>query len=290
MMNMLFFTYACNSLLMVALGIGLGLFLTRKFTLGWRLWWIGAATFILSQVGHIPFNLLLSRFMQSGILPTPPEAWLLYFNAIILGISSGIWEETARYIMYRWIAKDARAWQKAFLTGAGHGGIEAIILGILALIAFIQMAAYQNVDLNAIVPADQLDVAQMQIQAYWSAPWYATLLGAMERVFALCLHIANSVMVLQVFIRKQSRWLWAAIGWHALFNAGALIANTTWGVYVTEGVLGIGAIISLAIIFKLRQPKGSEKPERPEAPLSPIEIQQVEEGNEDLNRSRFFNK
>lgn len=251
--NLLYITYSFDGILMIAISVGLGIFLTRKFNLGWRLWWIGAVTFILSQVGHIPFNGLLTQLMKSGILPTPPEAWYLYFNAVILGISSGIWEEPARYVMYRWVAKDARSWQKALLAGAGHGGIEAIILGILALWVFLQMISFRNADLSAIVPADQLAVAQAQIQAYWSTPWYATLLGVVERVFALCLHVANSVMVLQVFTRKQSRWLWAAIGWHALFNTVAIIANSMWGVYITEGILGIGAVLSLIIIFALRR-------------------------------------
>ncbi len=284
---LLYITYASDGLLMIAISLGLAIFLTRKFHLGWRLWWIGAVIFILSQVGHIPFNWGLTQLMQTGVIPTPPQTWLLYFNAIILGISSGIWEEPARYFMYRWWAKDARSWGKALLAGAGHGGIEAIILGALVLIAFFQMVTYRNADLSAIVPANQLATAQAQIQAYWSAPWYETLLGAVERIFALCLHIANSVMVLQVFTRKQSRWLWLAVGWHALFNTMAIIANSTWGVYVTEGILGIGALFSLAIIFALRRPDEPDQSESPAAPPQPLDIRRIDEPPEDLDSSRY---
>ncbi|MBN1536849.1 MAG: YhfC family intramembrane metalloprotease [Anaerolineales bacterium] len=279
--------YALNAFLMIAIGVGLGYYLARKFQCPGRLWWIGAGTFIASQIGHIPFNILLTKIMQNEGFPLPPENWLLYFNAVVLGLSSGIWEECARYIMYRWWAKDARSWQKALLTGAGHGGIEAIILGCLALFAFIQMIAIRTIDLSTVLPTDQISIAQSQIEAYWSTPWYSTLLGALERVFTLCLHIANSVIVLQVFKRKQVRWLWLAIGWHAIMNGIAVIVNARWGPYICELILGICAVISLAIVFSLRASDENNHTNAPSSPVQPLEIRPVEESIENIDKSRF---
>ncbi len=287
MNNILYITYALNGIFMIAIGFCLGIFLTRKYQLNWRLFWIGTVTFILSQVGHIPFNSGINWTFKSGLIPTPTQPWLLYINAIILGLSAGLWEECARYVMFRWWAKDARSWSKALLAGAGHGGIEALIFGVLVVVAFFQMVTYRNADLTAIVPADQLAAAQAQIQAYWSAPWYATLLGAVERIFALCLHLACSVMVMQVFIRKQSRWLWLAIGWHALIDGLAVIAMAKWGAYATEAIAGVIAIISVVIIFALRQPDESDHLEQLSLPLQPMEIHQVEETAEILDNSRY---
>ena len=56
MINATFWGHFLNGLLMILMPIGLGLWLEKRLRLGWRLWWIGAATFVLSQVGHIPFN------------------------------------------------------------------------------------------------------------------------------------------------------------------------------------------------------------------------------------------
>jgi uncharacterized membrane protein YhfC len=53
MIDTSFIAHLLNGLLMILLPIGLGIYLTRKLSLGWRLWWIGAGTFVLSQVGHI---------------------------------------------------------------------------------------------------------------------------------------------------------------------------------------------------------------------------------------------
>ena len=292
MMNpILYLTYPINGLLMIALPIGLGVFLTKKFGLGWRLWWIGGATFVLSQVGHIPFNLGLTQLFKLGILPSPPTSWKMPFNAVVLGLSAGLWEETARYFMYRWWAKDARSWRKGLLTGAGHGGVEAILLGGLVLFTYVEMLALRGVDLSQLVPADQLGLAQSQMAAYWSAPWYATLLGALERAFTIPTQIALAVIVLQAFTRRQIRWLWIAVGWHAAADAITVMGLSLWGPYIVEGLIGCISLISVWVIFALRSPEPDE-PEETEALASPElatapHLTLVEETPENLDRTRY---
>ncbi|MGD9091726.1 MAG: YhfC family glutamic-type intramembrane protease [Anaerolineales bacterium] len=289
--NILFFTYPLNGLLMIALPIALGIYLTRRFQIGWRLWWIGGATFVISQIGHLPFNSLVTYIFQAGILPVPAESWKLVFDAIFLGLSAGMWEECTRYAVYRWWAKDARTWRKAVLIGAGHGGIEAILLGALVLFAFVQMTALRDMDLSAVVPPDQVGLLQQQVAAYWSAPWYATLLGAVERSFALPTHIALSVIMLQVFIRGKIRWLLLAIGWHAFVNAITGIVLGTWGAYATEAVLAIIALIDIIIIFALKTPEPDTSPSKETRaltePIPPTTINLIEETPENLDRTRY---
>ena len=105
--------YPLDACLMIATPIVLGFYLKRRFDLPWRLWWIGAGTFVIAQTGHIPFNAGVAPLLQRGIVPSPPLAWSLTFNAAFLGISAGLWEELARYAMYMWWVKDARSWRKA---------------------------------------------------------------------------------------------------------------------------------------------------------------------------------
>jgi len=92
MLDNLFFTHLLNGFLMILLPVGLGVYLTRKLSLGWRLWWIGAGTFVLSQVGHIPLNFVLTALFQRGLLPKPPMTWKPIFYAVVLGLSAGLWE------------------------------------------------------------------------------------------------------------------------------------------------------------------------------------------------------
>ena len=79
-----------------------------------------------------------------------------------------------------------------------------------------------------------------------------------ERMLAICLHLALSLMVMQVFTRRRSIWLLAAILWHALANAMVVIAVTTWGVCASEGLLAVFALISLGIIYWLKEPEPQE--------------------------------
>lgn len=289
-MNILYFTYLANGLFMVIIPILLAVYLIKKFKLPFRLWWIGAATFILSQAGHIPFNAGLTALFANGILPAPPENWQLIFNAVVLGLSAGLWEEVFRYFAYRFWAKDARSWGRGLLLGAGHGGVEAIILGLLVLVNYVAMILLKDANFTALVPAGQMELAQQQMNAYWSAPWYATLLGAVERLFAVVFHLSASILVLQVFLRKQIRWLWLAIGWHAFLDALAVYSAPTWGIYVTELLLSLIALVSLVIILKLKTPEPVADPTQTgNEQLSTVEFKmpEINENQAKLDDTRF---
>ena len=146
------------------------------------------------------------------------------------------------------------------MMGAGHGGIEAIILGALVLLTFINMVAALNMDLTARVPAEQLELARQQIENYWSLHWYETLIGALEPAFTLVFHISASLLVLQAFVRKHIRWVWLSAGWHALANAGAVYIIRMGGGYWAEAWVGLLALLSLGIIFLLRRPEPEAQP------------------------------
>jgi uncharacterized membrane protein YhfC len=286
-----FFSHLLNAVLMILMPVILGIFLNYKFRLGWRLWWIGAVTFVASQIAHLPFNGVLTILFEQGFIPSPPEQWQLIFNSLLLGLSAGLWEEIANYATYRWWAKDARSWNKALMLGAGHGGIESIILGVIVLITFINMVVLRNMDLGNTVPVESLPAVQEQVRLYWSLPWYESLLGAFERLFTLIYHLSASVLVLQVFIRKQNRWLVFAVGWHTIVNAGALFIMGTWGPYFAEAwVAGVG-LVSLFIIFILRNPSRDLDSENSieivSEKYSEVKLTELEITDENLENTRF---
>lgn len=250
---MLYLTHSLNFILMIGLPIALGVFLARRFRLGWTLWAIGAATFILSQVVHIPLNLGLTALYANQILPPPPESWRPFFNPIVLGFTAGLCEETARYLVYRFWIKDARTWRQAVMFGAGHGGIEAIIVGGLVALSFVNLVVLRMMDVSTLgLPPEQLTALQKQVADYWSAPWYATLLGAVERALTIPFHIAMAVMVLQAVKRRNLLWLLAAISSHMAINATALYALGRVGPYWTEAIVAGFSVMSLIFLFALK--------------------------------------
>ena len=279
-----------NALLMIAMPLALGVYLYRRLGAEWRLFGIGAVTFIVSQVFHIPFNawVLNPLIEHLGIAMDVPAQ--LAVVALLLGLSAGVFEETARYIAYRSQLKKKRdrTWNSGLMFGAGHGGVEAIVLGIIVIYGFIKLFALKDANLEALIPLDQLEVARAQIDLFWSAPWYAAILGAVERAATLCFHMSAAVLVLQAFRRKNIVWLFVAIGWHTVLDAVAVFASQTWSIYLTEALIVVAGVISVGIIFLLR-----ETPTKPddEAPVQSkektIEIETQKPSFDDLEDSRY---
>src|SRR5574339_951081 len=127
---MLAIVYAVSFLGMIALPVVLWFYFRRKFVLPWKLVAAGAVTFIASQVLHIPLVVGMGPMLQSASL---------LINAVILGLLAGVFEETARYILFKFILKNSSSWKEGVLVGLGHGGIEAFLLGILAAVSFATM-------------------------------------------------------------------------------------------------------------------------------------------------------
>jgi uncharacterized membrane protein YhfC len=283
-MPVVYFTLPLSGLLVFALVLGLGAFLTRRFKLGWSLFWIGGAVFVLSQVLHIPFN----AYILPNLIPSLPEPWAFYFLGFAVGLSSGVFEEGARYLMYRFWTRNARTWKQGVLLGAGHGGVEALFIGGLILWTAVNLWALRGQDLNLILSPEQASLAQRQIASLETLAWYETLAGFVERLFVLPAHIFMSVLVLQVFRRGQMRWLFFAVLWHTLLNAvGAVYVPQTLGGNWPLATVGVFGLVSLVLLLALRSPDPAEPaPEEPE-PLQPIALKRAAESDEQIEASRF---
>ncbi|MCE7905906.1 MAG: YhfC family intramembrane metalloprotease [Anaerolineae bacterium CFX3] len=254
-------TSSISVLGMIVLPILLGFWLTRKFRLSWKLFFAGALTFIASQILHIPFLYGTTALFNGGTLPSPPPAWSAAFNAVFLGLAAGIFEETARWVLFKFFLKKARSWNEGVLVGAGHGGVEAFILGVISLFTVINMVVLKSADLSTMgVPAEQLAAAQQQVAAFWASPAYMGLLGFVERIFAITLHLALSTMVLYGIANKKPLWFWLAVLWHSVVDAAAVYLMPIVGALAVEGVVALMALVSLAILFGLRKKFEGQRP------------------------------
>ena len=147
---------------------------------------------------------------------------------------------------------------------------RAIILGILTGVSFAKMLTLRNVDLSTVpsIPADQLALAKQQLAAFWSTPIYIALLGVVERIFAICLHVSLSVMVLYGIAVNRPTWYGLAVLWHTVVDGvaaylGLLKVNTL----MIEGLIGLMAIVSIGLVFALRGKFPAAVPE-----MAPAEV------------------
>jgi uncharacterized membrane protein YhfC len=245
-----------NSSLMVLIPLGVAVWLIRRWRLDWAIFGFGALTFIISQILHIPFN----QFLLNPLLRSMGEtdaAWVGI--SVLLGLSAGVFEETARYVVLRrWLAR-VRVWNKGVFYGLGHGGIEAIILGGLSFFALFQALALRGVALETIVPPEQLEAARVQLASYWGMAWYEPLWATLERVSAMSFHVMAALLVLVAVRFHRPVWLAAAIAAHTLFNAVALVGIRYLGVEWTELLLAALAAGCVWVAIRLRPLLSSDR-------------------------------
>ncbi len=282
------FVRALNALLMIAMPLGLGVYLARSLRTEWKLFGIGAVAFVASQVLHIPFNhWVLSPGIERLGLSGAESGIRLVTLAVFYGLSAGVFEESARYLAYRFWLKEEKNWKSALMLGAGHGGIEAILLGALALYALIQALVLRGADLATILPPEQIELARSQLQTYWSLPWHLAVMGAVERVGALCFHLSASVLVLQAFTRRNLLWVGGAIIWHTTINAVALFSIQVWGIYVTEGIVLFLGVLSVVLVIVLRDPHNGQMPPSFPPPTPSAASGKPVQSEENLEDSRY---
>ncbi len=158
-----------NVFLMITMPLILAWRISAKRKPGWGLFGLGAATFVASQIGHIPFQWLVLQRLD--LIPTDVTIRSnLIILALFAGFSAALFEEIARFLTYKYWAPKARTWGKGLMLGAGHGGIEAIILGVLVGVNYVALARMRAGALLSLVPEGQWPAVQALIDSLFSAP------------------------------------------------------------------------------------------------------------------------
>jgi uncharacterized membrane protein YhfC len=219
-----------------------------------RIYWffIGAATFVVSQcILRLPWQIPLSMWVGKRI--AGHTAWAVLWMAAS-ALTAALFEECGRYVTFRWLMKE-RSWRAGLMVGAGHGGIEAMLL--IAPNLVVAGVLYVLSGMGR-MPALPPEAAQKLGEAFTKLTWWDATAGALERVGALAAHLAMSVMVAEGFVRgRPGRWLGVAIGSHFIldfaFAGGAiLLVKRTGSALIGELALVPALVLSILVIRALR--------------------------------------
>lgn len=253
--------------------LGLGLWIARRWRVPWKFFGYGALIFLAFQLLTRVPAVQIAQLLLAGTLQESP--WYKYGWFILLALTAGLFEEGGRYLGYRYLwKKEEKNWPRALMYGAGHGGLESMLLvGGLTLLSVINAIVLFRLDPSALPPDQALAIHQAR-ETIALTTWWLPLLGALERLMAMAVQVSLSVLVLQVFTRGQFRWWWIALGYHTLVDLVAVLVGDWLGsalpqwaaALIVEAALLPLALFSLWIIWRLR-PRG----ERGTAPAESTE-------------------
>ena len=234
----------------VVLPLGLGIFFWKKTGGRWRFFFLGCVIFPV-------FAMVLEQQVHGILLGGPLGAALqgnLWLYALYAGLMAGVFEECGRWLAFKLTLRGSRGPEDVLMYGAGHGGVEAVLLaGMTMLNNIIISLALNRGGLEAVEdlmgPIPEAGMAAIQSMAATPAGLY--FWTAFERLLAVGLHVALSVLVYAA-VRKGGRRYWfpAAILIHALVDMAAVLTNALFSVVVTEGTV---ALLTLGVIFLARE-------------------------------------
>jgi uncharacterized membrane protein YhfC len=191
---------------------------------------------------------------------TQTAAWLgahIWGFTVYAAGAAALFEESGRFLALRFLARRTGDPGTAVAYGIGHGGAEAIIVGAVAQAQSIAFAMLLNAGkfeatLGGKVPPAMLAKLRDTLSHLDLA---TALVGGMERIWALLLQIALSLLVWRAVERGQARWLLAALALHfGIDSFGALYQKGALSLVLTEGVVtAVG--LALLIIFVANLPR-----------------------------------
>lgn len=214
--------------------------------------------FFVGCVVFLLFALILESFAHQIILNSSVgqtiqgNIWLYAFYG---GFMAGLFEETGRYIAFKTVLKNKMDKNSnALMYGAGHGGFEAVVVLSITMIVNIVLSMMINQgDISSFTNAlssDNLNEFMRTVQELTSAPSYYFLIGIIERVIAVGLHISLSVLV-WFSVKNQNQFYFypLAIFIHFFIDAFVVLlssfglSNVLVEVILAICVIGIGIYV-----------------------------------------------
>ncbi len=211
----------------------------------WLDFFTGAGIFFL-------FAMVLESILHNVVLLATPLGAVLQSNIWLYGLygglAAGIFEETGRLVAFRFLLKSHRSRITALGYGIGHGGCEAILLLSVTYLSNIALMA-------AARSGEALPQEAQAVAAQLAALPAATFLWAgLERVSAIALHIALSVLVFTAVTRPGRRGLFfAAVALHAAMDFIAVVCNAYFPLVATELLVAVFAALTVWLAVRIYQ-------------------------------------
>jgi len=201
-----------------------------------RLFGLGALLWTVSVAGKIAFATVANDPVRTWLGTHWASSGDLVYWCYI-GLLTGVFECGIFLLIARPLRRKEWKWQEACSVGIGFGGAEAIVLGVVGAVSYALR-----------------DASGVGLPAAF------TLVGPVERLIALAVHAASTVMIIYALTRKKRGWFAAAFLYKSAIDAVAafvalsapnLMATRPWAVELC--LFGPFAYVGVYVLFALRR-------------------------------------
>lgn len=218
---------------------------------------IGALIFIifalvLENISHSFFIIrdsALSRFVNGN-------TWVYVLYG---ALAAGLFEETGRFVAFKFFMKNNDDKESAVTYGIGHGGIESILVVGFSMLSSIFLISTLNSmggidNYVALVPEESQDMVRSSLMSLYTTAPYVYLMGAVERVATIAFHIALSVFVFMA-VKRPGKWYFypVAILLHVFLDVFAVLyqRGVITNIVIMEAIIIVITLITSYFAYRI---------------------------------------
>lgn len=256
------FAMVFSLLVSFVLPIVLLIVLKRKFE-------VPAIGALVGAGGFILFVLVLEQLSHGVVLSFTPVKDIPWAFVLYGCLAAGVFEETGRLLMMKiWGRMRGKlSLGDGILYGVGHGGAEAILLVAGSVASTLFLSLLLNVGgvdaLTEGMTGETLELAMQDLETLTGTSAVTYLIPGVERLLAILLQIALSVLIFLVVNRSVSMvWYPVAILLHAVANLPAMLyqAGMLQNIYLVEGITAVLVAGGVLLIYYLWRGTAEQKP------------------------------
>lgn len=155
---------------------------------------------------------------------------------------AGIFEESARYIYFKWILNKENRLQDAFSYEGGHGGIEAMFIVGTTYLSHLVVSIFINHGLLDSLGFSS-DLQEVITQQVTMLPSILFAVAEYERLMTMIIQIGLSILVFKAIREKKIRYYVIPILLHELIDFPAAFYQLGLSnLWVMEGIVTLFSI------------------------------------------------
>lgn len=242
----------------------LAMYLYKKYRCSFKPLLVGALTWIV-------FARVLEGIVHQIVLGSsfgaPIQNNILYY-ALYGAAMAAIFEEFGRLIVMKTALKrEFDNDRNALMYGAGHGGIEMIVLLGLSMVTNLMYSSQINkhaleplLEAAKLLPEEQGIAAFQSLLSLTDTASGLFLLGLVERIPAVVLHLAMSALVWKAVKTQKNGYFILSLAVHFVADfVTVIVAGSLSNIAVAEAVIVVfGLVLSVAIFLLLKNKEKEE--------------------------------